>query len=204
MTLDGVIMGKRQQAAQQTRIKIIKAAKKLFDKNGLDQVKIEDITKEAKVSKGSFYTYFKKKDDIVKEISNNIFETIKDHTLNNEKTIYDKICNFLTESVKTIKEAGIGNCKTWFSDSIASYDEKDAGQNKLYYDLVTIEDFLNTNSTKKEDLKENAQIIVSEYYGILTLWCISNGAIDPIDLIQKFCSTDLKKILENKNLLEEK
>ena len=51
----------RQVRAAETRRKIVAAAKKLITEKGFESVAIEDIAKEAGVSTGSFYTYFKKK-----------------------------------------------------------------------------------------------------------------------------------------------
>ena len=45
--------------ALETKNKIFETAIKLFKKYGYDKVTIEDITKQAKVSKGNFYTHFK-------------------------------------------------------------------------------------------------------------------------------------------------
>ena len=56
---------KRQQQALATRIKIYEAAKTLMDKYGYDAVSIDDIVREAKVARGSFYVYFLSKEDLL-------------------------------------------------------------------------------------------------------------------------------------------
>ncbi|MBC7195225.1 MAG: TetR/AcrR family transcriptional regulator [Caldisericia bacterium] len=56
--------------------KIFEEALKLFLEKGFNETSIEDITKNASISKGSFYTYFKSKEEllenIVKELLNNV------------------------------------------------------------------------------------------------------------------------------------
>ncbi len=47
------------------RERIIEAGKKLIIQKGYRYTSVEDITKEAGISKGSFYTYFKSKDNFV-------------------------------------------------------------------------------------------------------------------------------------------
>ena len=59
----------RQARAAETRKRIVAAAKKLITENGFENVSIEDIAKEAEVSTGSFYTYFKKKEDVIEELT---------------------------------------------------------------------------------------------------------------------------------------
>ncbi len=56
---------KRKQQARETRKKILESAKRLFHEHGFEMVKIEDITQDAGVARGSFYTYFKSKSDII-------------------------------------------------------------------------------------------------------------------------------------------
>lgn len=51
----------RQARAVETRKKIIQAAKVLIAAKGFADTSIEDIAKQAGVSTGSFYTYFKRR-----------------------------------------------------------------------------------------------------------------------------------------------
>ena len=55
-------MGKRQDAALQTRKKIIEAMKELLDEKKAEEINIEEITQRAHIAKGSFYTHFKRKE----------------------------------------------------------------------------------------------------------------------------------------------
>lgn len=69
-----MVKGKvRQARALETRKRLVAAAKKLITANGFDNVSIEDIAKEAGVSAGSFYTYFRKKEDVVEELNKSDF-----------------------------------------------------------------------------------------------------------------------------------
>ena len=51
----------RQLAAQETKKKILAAAKRLIGERGLADVSVEEITEACGVAKGTYYTYFKKK-----------------------------------------------------------------------------------------------------------------------------------------------
>ena len=48
--------------------KIIDKAWELFAKNGYEETKVEDITKDLGISKGSFYTYFATKEELLYEV----------------------------------------------------------------------------------------------------------------------------------------
>lgn len=59
-------MGRKKRTTKQ---KIVDAAWKLFYRKGYDETTIEDIIKESKTSKGSFYHYFKGKDALLGTLS---------------------------------------------------------------------------------------------------------------------------------------
>ena len=61
-------MEKKKSVKIQKRKKIIDKEWELFIKNGYEETKVEDITRELGVSKGSFYTYFETKDELLYEI----------------------------------------------------------------------------------------------------------------------------------------
>lgn len=69
-------MTNRKIAALETRKKLLEAGKRIICKKGLDNTAVEEITEAAGVSKGTFYTYFRRKEDIVFELSRQVFGRI--------------------------------------------------------------------------------------------------------------------------------
>ena len=61
-------MEKKKGARSQKRKKIIDKVWELFAKNGYEETKVEDITKDLGISKGSFYTYFATKEELLYEV----------------------------------------------------------------------------------------------------------------------------------------
>ncbi len=57
--------GKRETQKEQRREAILNAALDLFSKKGFDLTTVEDITREARVAKGTFYNFFLKKEDVL-------------------------------------------------------------------------------------------------------------------------------------------
>ena len=84
-------MGKRQESALVTRKKLLEAGEKLINERGFDAVSVEDITNECGVAKGTFYTYFKRKEDIVQELSFREFGENAERTKNLHGTFIDKL-----------------------------------------------------------------------------------------------------------------
>ena len=76
-----------QQRSEETRSRILEAAIKLFSNHGYNKASVDDICKEAGISKGAFYHHFKSKqalflallDDWLRYIDNAI-EASKDKT----------------------------------------------------------------------------------------------------------------------------
>jgi len=71
-------MNKRQISANETKNRLITTAINLLKEHGFDAINVEDITKAAGVAKGTFYTHFKKKEDIALEISRTPFKELTD------------------------------------------------------------------------------------------------------------------------------
>lgn len=66
-------MGSKKKASliQFNRELILAAAKKLFESNGIETTKVDDIAREADISKSTLYVYFNSKEDLLNYI---IFE----------------------------------------------------------------------------------------------------------------------------------
>lgn len=78
-----------------TKSRIVKAAWKLFCKNGYEQTTIEDIIAASKTSKGTLYHYFKGKEALLNSLSylfdekyEELAETIEDGLSAREKLLY--------------------------------------------------------------------------------------------------------------------
>ncbi len=72
-------MSARQENALKTRQKILDAAAMLMTKNEFDELNIDEITRTCGVAKGTFYTYFKHKNDVIFEICRSLFAQIEAH-----------------------------------------------------------------------------------------------------------------------------
>ena len=59
------------------REKILKVSLKLFMEKGFNQTSIEEITKLVGISKGSFYTYFKSKEELLESIIESLIENVE-------------------------------------------------------------------------------------------------------------------------------
>jgi AcrR family transcriptional regulator len=59
----------RSAKGEQTRARLVKAAKDIFERDGMFDARISDIAKRAKLSYGAFYHYFDTKEQIFREVA---------------------------------------------------------------------------------------------------------------------------------------
>ncbi|QVK20740.1 TetR/AcrR family transcriptional regulator [Mycoplasmatota bacterium] len=66
----------KKKKPEERRFEIIHSAKMLFETKGYNETTVEDITIEAGVAKGTFYYYFKSKEDIIEAIVETTLENV--------------------------------------------------------------------------------------------------------------------------------
>lgn len=68
-TAVSAIPGKRERRKFATRSDLIQAGRRLFSEKGLYESRIEDLTTEAGIAKGTLYTYFADKDELIRAVA---------------------------------------------------------------------------------------------------------------------------------------
>ena len=125
----------RQIRAAETRKRIILAAKKLITENGFENVSIEDIAKEAEVSTGSFYTYFKKKEDIIEELNQANFYRLAEITNEmTDKGFDERLKYYCREFLAEIERVGIEICRQWIRNNITPVSTAGPDQESTKYE----------------------------------------------------------------------
>ena len=194
-------MNKRQLCAQETKRKLISTALELLKEKGFDAINVEDITKKAGVAKGTFYTYFKRKEDIVLDISRVPFgEIAQELQKMSDLKLIDKLTHYFHRFMECVESCGINTCRQWTRDVLDpnNVPENKDGQ-KWKYDYEMLRDILanavNTGELKKDAPVELlAHVLICELYGMMTCWCMSDGKFEPLNWTQKFCEVQLSQI----------
>ena len=174
-------MGIRDEKASQTKNKIIEAAKELIKEKGLSNVSVDDITKHAGVAKGSFYVYFKKKEDIIGEIGCMEFRYINEELNNmNNLNIKEKLNYYAKRYKDGVLELGIEISKCWLQNNLNC-------RCKLEYDYSAISNIIK-DAIKNNELKNDTNVsiltyrIISALYGLMLIWIMADGSIDIEDV----------------------
>lgn len=191
-------MTNRQVAAQATRKKLIDTADQLIRAKGYEQVSVEDITKASGVAKGTFYNYFKKKEDITLALSQkhlaNVTDAIPDLS---SKEPEESIQEYLTSYLEVVVSSGDKMARQWIR-----YIVDPNNYQKWEFDLGSLQQLLE-NLVKDHKLvadtpvNDLARLLMTEIYGIVFSWCISPNTVDPVKDIKTFCKLQLAAILKD-------
>ena len=199
-------MTNRQKQALQTRSLLFEHAIALFREKGYDAVTVEEITQRAGTAKGSFYTYFRTKSDIIIEE----FQAIDDYYAKYQRNLKrytsakEKLVAFTRAQMRYVRnEVGIDMLKILYSTNIM-----DPFANKI---LINPKRFLHElvreiitegqeNGELRTDLEsdELALLFNRSMRSIFLDWAITNDGWDLVKAGVSYCETILIPALEKK------
>ena len=193
----------RQARAAETRKRIVAAAKKLITENGFENVSIENIAKEAEVSTGSFYTYFKKKEDVVEELNQLSFYRLAEITNEKkDKGLDDRLKYYCRQFLAEIERVGIEICRQWIRNNITPVNMEISGKEttKYNHDYLAMKSLLEEGIRRGEltvdtPVDEMALYINAQLYGLMVAWCMTDASVVGSDRTDAFCETVMKPAL---------
>ena len=194
----------RQKAAMETRKRLLIAARKLLYDKDFSEINVADIAKEAGVAVGSFYVYFKRKEDIVEGLEDYDFyhlaQIVNGMT---EKGILDRLAYYCHEFMKGIEDYGLEITRQWIRNNVAPqrmcYSKED--ETKYTFDVRTLQSILQEGVTcgllkAETPVDDLALFINAELYGLMLAWCMSNGAVVGSERTETLVRQGLAKIFE--------
>ena len=169
----------RQLQAQLTKEKIYKAALALIQEKGYANVFIKDITEAAGVAKGSFYTHFQSKEEILKytykhsdQIYLQVYENLPD------TDFFTMLCLFTKNSYIELEKRG----KELIKAIVANYLSEelqglytDESRNLYKCLRLILEKGCSTgvlDSSVSPDVY--VKTIIMAFVGVETFWCLSD------------------------------
>jgi len=193
----------RQARAAETRKRIVTAAKKLITENGFENVSIEEIAKEAEVSTGSFYTYFKKKEDVIEELNQLSFYHLAEITNEmKDKGLDDRLKYYCRQFLAEIERVGIEICRQWIRNNITPFNMEISGKEttKYNHDYFSMKSLLEEGIRRGElavdtPVDKMAFFINTQLYGLMVAWCMTDASVVGSDRTDAFCEIVMKPAL---------
>ena len=180
-------MAKLGPTALRTKNAIMDSALRLFDERGFDSVTIEDITNDAKVAKGSFYTYFSTKSDIIVDEFWKIDQYYHDHASKNlkrYKTAREKLLAFTRAQMRYVRDKiGNANLKICYANQTIQpgrdkiITKKERQWVRIITDIVA-EGQASGEFRKDLDAALMANLFNRSARGVFLDWCILDAEFD--------------------------
>lgn len=196
-------MTTRQENALKTRQKLLDVTNDLIKEKGFYNLSVNDITQKADVATGTFYTYFRHKEEIVLEICKNLFkETQLKLEQKKNSDITERLSLYFECFIKEVQSYKIHIVREWIKGLVEKHsDSESMGIIKWQYDFEMLKNIIFQaieNNELKSDTPINTlcEIILTQMYGMLTVWCMSNGAFNPEKMVKEFSKIQLKPIIE--------
>ena len=184
-----VRLTKRQMQAMETKNKIYQAAVREINKKGFNNVNIEDITTASNVAKGSFYTHFDSKEDIIFytfETSDKIYqraiEKVEGSSFLYMVTHFVQLCYTEHEKRgKGIIKAMISNYYNYPGEAFYSHDRV------LYKCLEHIVETGKKQQVLDASLPTDhyANILLSTMVGVEVMWCFDDQGQSLADMMME-------------------
>ncbi|TVQ35650.1 MAG: TetR/AcrR family transcriptional regulator [Spirochaetaceae bacterium] len=188
---------RRKEQAQQTRAAIMEHAQRLFRERGFEAVTIEEITEAAGVARGSFYTYFKNKSEIIIAEFRDIDDYYRRYAVNLKryKSAGDKLLAFTRAQMRYVRDTvGNENLKVLYANQTIEPGAVKIINNRDRFWYHLIRDTIAEGQAAGEFRVDRSPEQLADWFnrtirGHFLEWCISSG--EEFDLIKEgeaYCS----------------
>lgn len=196
-------MTNRQISAMETRKKILNAGRKIICEKGLGSTSVEEITEAAGVAKGTFYTYFRRKEEIVFELSRDMFGEILENAKAFPGSFLQKLTCYMVNFSAYIEAGSVKLAQEWVKTVVCPAPAREGfDRGKLSADLEAAENLI-LYGINQRLLRENtpsaqiAHVIVDLLYGQMLCWSMSDGKYSLRERTEEFCARYLEQLLQN-------
>lgn len=202
--MKGQQLTNRQRKALETKKAIFESAISLFKEKGFENVYIDEITAKAGTSKGSFYTYFKSKDEVIFEHYNKIDEhyDIVYRALPTELDCSIKLLAVLKEGLIFTEKLGHKFLSIVLYSQLSNLDDDATsiimGKERTIYQIVN--QLIKEGREKGEfnppvSSEELAEMLLCFYKGLYLDWCLTRGKFPFIERGEKQLKTFINSLL---------
>lgn len=188
--------------AEKTRSRLLESARRLISERGFDHVSVEDITKDSGVAKGTFYHYFECKEEVVAELSFQSIQTIIKKAIDYDGDVRERCLYYFIELYKDASWSGVRLVRQWMKETMEAETPDSRTRECLDGIRNTVMDIFVTGLGKgKGELCADApldmlsKLLMSHFFGVLTIWCMMNGEWDIVADADVYAKTDIDNLL---------
>ncbi|ADQ06289.1 transcriptional regulator, TetR family [Caldicellulosiruptor hydrothermalis 108] len=193
---------KREQKKIIKENRLLDAAYSLFIEKGITATAIDEIVKKAGVAKGTFYLYFKDKEDILEKLilkksSEIVKKALQEVSIREFTSPVDKFLYFLEYIIDYLSKNRV--LFKFLKKDFSWVFYKKITDNEQFAELKRAKEMFlknfNTNYTQEE--LEIVVFMILELVSSLTYSSIVNNEPAPIEKVKPLLLSTIRKILEN-------
>jgi TetR/AcrR family transcriptional regulator, fatty acid metabolism regulator protein len=177
-------MTKRALQAEATRQHIFETTIRLMNKNGFNNMTIQDIIEQAGVSVGTFYHYFNSKEDVFFKLyskADEYFESVVLPQLTGpDMGAYEQIVLFFRHYAMFNESNGLEYVSLLYSTKNKFFIEKKRFMITMLFDIIT-----NGQENKELTRDETPETITNYLFilsrGVIFDWCIHDGSYSLVE-----------------------
>ena len=171
-------MTQRQEAARETRRKIMEAGLALVRSGGFEAVSVEAITRAAGVAKGTFYVHFPTKEHLAVEICREPYERLSRDVLASKGPLPRRIARLFLGWAAVADETGVECIRELFRIMLSPDVATNLGLALAERDRSVVESLLRDAVASGELRAETpiqplAETLFAQIRGLAIVWCMS-------------------------------
>ncbi len=186
---------KRQEKAIETKRTIYHVALDLIKEKNFESISIEEISKKANVSVGTFYYYFSSKEEIYLCLFQEIDKRFALEIQADEKQepTKDQLLHFFVQLAKHTSELGLHINKQLYHGNNRLFTLKNSST------WTKLQEIINRGQARQElttDFKEGEilEYLIMLSRGIIFDWCIHNGKYPLVEAMHKYMKKTISSI----------
>lgn len=203
--MDNIISRKTEDKKELKRKAILKAAADVFSKKGYIDASIKDITNEASISVGSFYSYFSNKEEILiqifDEISNMSMEAASESSKISKENIIEQFTSSMASAIciyaKNKEFAKILFVKSMGINELFEKKRSEILDRTTLYLKMMLEHLSKDHLCVIDNIEITSIILTHSIFGVITNWLDEKLKCSIEDMIFSLCTYHLKALNVN-------
>ena len=161
-------MTRTTKKPQERRLEIIKTAEKLFRENGYSNTPVDAIIKEMGVAKGTYYYYFKSKEDVL--------EAIVEHQLDQIVTMAEQVADDVSMDALTKMRMLLSDSRIGDEDTGEIVEQLHLPANRELHEITNIQTILKLSPIFAKIVEQgNREKVFNTEYPLETMQFLLTG-----------------------------
>lgn len=184
-------MPTRKEKANQTRQKILDVALELMSSRPIEEVKVEDITEAAGVAKGTFYVYFKSKEDVLHDVEINAMDMLLHYSVEHNDSTEARILFYMRLYVKLMVDLSLELYK-----NIVKLELDQPKDTLIRKNWAAIKQILLDDGYADDEKTDMAvRIMTSFLHGATLEWAVMEGKTIPDKTLTSFGEDMIRNLI---------